>query len=107
MGRPFLLCQGLIPNSHPFPISVTGEASRCEGELESVSAAVGPQLKEWKTSRAEPILTVPPGCSLEEAVSSLIEATEGAQAVRWLEFPAAVLLFDTSFLPACGSHSHG
>ena len=46
--------------------------------------------------KAEPILTVPPGCSLEEAVSSLIEATEGAQPVRWLEFRAAVLLFVTT-----------
>lgn len=43
--------------------------------------------------KAAPILTVQHGCSLEEAVNSLIEATEGAQPVRWLEFPAAVLLF--------------
>jgi hypothetical protein len=46
--------------------------------------------------KAEPILAVPPGCSLKEAVSSLIEVTEGAQPVRWLEFPAAVLLFVTT-----------
>jgi hypothetical protein len=46
--------------------------------------------------KAEPILAVPPGCSLEAAVSSLIEVTEGAQPVRWLEFPAAVLLFVTT-----------
>lgn len=46
--------------------------------------------------KTEPILTVPPGCSLEESVSSLIEATDGAQPVRWLEFPAAVLLFVTT-----------
>jgi hypothetical protein len=42
--------------------------------------------------KAEPILKVMPTCSAEEAVRSLIEATEGAQAVRWLEFPTAVLL---------------
>jgi len=42
--------------------------------------------------KAEPILKVMPTCSVEEAVRSLIEATEGAQAVRWLEFPTAVLL---------------
>ena len=41
---------------------------------------------------AEPILNVIPTCSVEEAVRGLIEATEGAQAVRWLEFPTAVLL---------------
>jgi hypothetical protein len=42
--------------------------------------------------KAQPILKVMPTCSVEEAVRSLIEATEGAQAVRWLEFPTAVLL---------------
>ena len=42
--------------------------------------------------KAEPILNVIPTRSVEEAVRSLIEATEGAQAVRWLEFPTAVLL---------------
>jgi len=42
--------------------------------------------------KAEPILNVIPKCSVEEAVRNLIEATEGAQAVRWLEFPTAVLL---------------
>ena len=45
--------------------------------------------------KAQPILTVGLGCSVEEAVSSLTDATEGAQAVRWLEFPAAVLLLLT------------
>ncbi len=42
--------------------------------------------------KAQPILKVMPTCSVEETVRSLIEATEGAQAVRWLEFPTAVLL---------------
>lgn len=45
--------------------------------------------------KAQPILTLPFGCSIEEAVRSLADATEGGQAVRWLEFPAAVLLFVT------------
>jgi hypothetical protein len=45
--------------------------------------------------KAEPILNVMSKCSVEEAVTSLIEATEGAQAVRWLEFPTAVLLLST------------
>lgn len=43
--------------------------------------------------KAQPLLTVGLGCSVEEAVSSLTDATEGAQAVRWMEFPAAALLF--------------
>ena len=45
--------------------------------------------------KAEPILNVIPTCSVEEAVKGLIEATEGAQAARWLEFPTAVLLLLT------------
>ena len=36
--------------------------------------------------KAEPILTRH-GHSLEEALARLIEATEGAQVVRWVEFP--------------------
>lgn len=45
--------------------------------------------------KAEFILIVEPGCSAEKAVRHLIAATDGAQVVRWLEFPAAVLLFVT------------
>ena len=45
--------------------------------------------------KAQPILTLPFGCSIEESVRSLADATEGGQPVRWLEFPAAVLLFVT------------
>ena len=45
--------------------------------------------------RAEPILTLRPASSLEEAIRILISATDGAQPVRWLEFPAAALLFLT------------
>ena len=43
--------------------------------------------------KAEPILTVKPTCPAEEAVITLIKATDEAQAVRWIEFPAAVLVF--------------
>jgi hypothetical protein len=42
---------------------------------------------------AEPILRVRPSCAVEEAVVALIKATEETQAVRWIEFPAAVLVF--------------
>ena len=45
--------------------------------------------------KAEAILTLRPASSLEEAIRILIRATDGAQPVRWLEFPAAVLLFLT------------
>jgi hypothetical protein len=43
--------------------------------------------------KAEQILSVRPAGPVEEAIGSLIKATDEAQAVRWLEFPAAVLLF--------------
>ena len=43
--------------------------------------------------KAEPILRVRPACAVEEAVVALIKATEETQAVRWIEFPAAVLVF--------------
>jgi len=43
--------------------------------------------------RAEPILRVKPTCPAEEAVITLTKATDETQAVRWIEFPAAVLLF--------------
>jgi hypothetical protein len=45
--------------------------------------------------KAEVILTLRPDSSLEEAIRILIRATDGAQPVRWLEFPAAALLFLT------------
>jgi hypothetical protein len=45
--------------------------------------------------KAQPILKVWIGCSVEAAVNILTVATEGAQAVRWMEFPAAALLFLT------------
>jgi len=43
--------------------------------------------------KAETILKVNPTCPAEEAVITLINATDGTQAVRWIEFPAAVLVF--------------
>lgn len=43
--------------------------------------------------KAEPILTVKPTSPAEEAVTTLINATDETQAVRWIEFPAAVLVF--------------
>ena len=42
--------------------------------------------------KAELILTLKPGSSVEEAIQLLITATDGAQPVRWLEFPSAILL---------------
>ena len=45
--------------------------------------------------KARPILTVKPCSSVEEAIQSLIIATDGAQPVRWLEFPLAILLYVT------------
>ena len=45
--------------------------------------------------KVEPILTLRPASSLEEAIRILIRATDGAQPVRWLEFPVAALLFLT------------
>ena len=42
--------------------------------------------------KVRPILTAKSGCSVEEAVQNLVTATEAAQPVRWIEFPAAILL---------------
>ncbi len=41
--------------------------------------------------KAESILALKTSCSIEEAVQMLIHATDGAQPVRWLEFPSAIL----------------
>jgi hypothetical protein len=43
--------------------------------------------------RAEPILRVKPTCTTEEAIITLIKATDETQAVRWVELPGAVLVF--------------
>ena len=42
--------------------------------------------------KAESILALKTGCSIEEAVQMLIHATDGARPVRWLEFPSAILI---------------
>ena len=42
---------------------------------------------------AQPIIRVKPTTLIGEAVYALIAATDKAQVVRWIEFPAAVLLF--------------
>jgi hypothetical protein len=42
--------------------------------------------------KAEAILRISPACSVEEAVGTLTKATDETQAVRWIEFPAAVLV---------------
>ena len=42
--------------------------------------------------QARPILIAKTGSSIEEAIQTLITATDGAQPIRWLEFPTAILL---------------
>lgn len=42
--------------------------------------------------KTQPIINVRSGCSIEEAIQTLVRATDGAQPVRWLEFPSAILL---------------
>ena len=42
--------------------------------------------------KVEPILRVRPACAVEEAVVALTKATDETQAVRWIEFPEAVLV---------------
>jgi hypothetical protein len=42
---------------------------------------------------AQPIIRVKPTTLIGEAVNALIAATDKAQVVRWIEFPATVLLF--------------
>ena len=43
--------------------------------------------------KAEPIIRVTLASLIGDAVDALIAATEKAQVVRWIEFPAAILLF--------------
>jgi hypothetical protein len=40
-----------------------------------------------------PILSDMPRCSVREALTALSDATEGALPMRWIEFPASVLVF--------------
>ena len=46
--------------------------------------------------KAHPVFTTRYWLSVEEAVRDFILATDGAQPVRWLEFPSAVLLCVTA-----------
>jgi hypothetical protein len=41
----------------------------------------------------EPVVPVDPGVNLQSAVAALINAAENVEIVRWIELPAAVLLF--------------
>jgi len=43
--------------------------------------------------KTQPIIRVTPTTRISEAVDALITATDKAQVVRWIEFPAAILLF--------------
>ena len=43
--------------------------------------------------KTQPIIRVTPTTLLGEAVDALITITDKAQVVRWIEFPAAILLF--------------
>ena len=43
--------------------------------------------------KAQPIIRVTPSTLVGDAVDALITATDKAQPVRWIEFPAALLLF--------------
>jgi len=46
--------------------------------------------------KAHPVSTTTYGPSVEEAVRDFIIASDGAQPVRWLQFPSAVLLYLTA-----------
>jgi hypothetical protein len=41
----------------------------------------------------EPVVQVNPDPNLETAVAGILEAADTAEIVRWIEFPASVLLF--------------
>lgn len=43
--------------------------------------------------RVQTLLAVEDDSSVNEAVQQLVTATDGAQPVRWLEFPSAVLIY--------------
>jgi hypothetical protein len=46
--------------------------------------------------KAHPVFTTRHGLSVEDAVRDFITASDGAQAVRWLQFSSAVLLCMTA-----------
>ena len=41
----------------------------------------------------EPLVQVDPGADLQSAMDALVKVTETVEIVRWIEFPASVLLF--------------
>jgi hypothetical protein len=41
----------------------------------------------------EPLVQVDPGADLQSAMAALVKVTETVEVVRWIEFPASVLLF--------------
>jgi len=41
----------------------------------------------------EPLVQVDPGGDLQSAMAALVKVTETVEIVRWIEFPASVLLF--------------
>jgi hypothetical protein len=41
----------------------------------------------------EPLVQVDPGADLQSAMAALVKVTESVEIVRWIEFPASVLLF--------------
>jgi hypothetical protein len=41
----------------------------------------------------EPLVQVDPGAYLQSAIAALIKVAETVEIVRWIEFPASVLLF--------------
>ena len=41
----------------------------------------------------EPLVQVDPGADLQSAMAALVKRTETVEIVRWIEFPASVLLF--------------
>jgi hypothetical protein len=41
----------------------------------------------------EPLVQVDPGADLQSAMAALVKATEMVEIVRWIEFPASLLLF--------------
>ena len=41
----------------------------------------------------DPLVQVDPGADLQSAMAALVKVTETVEIVRWIEFPASVLLF--------------
>lgn len=41
----------------------------------------------------EPVVQIDPGVDLQAAIAAVIKVAENVEIVRWIEFPASVLLF--------------